>query len=90
MKLKLSVLLFSMAAFCQEPKTCESMGGQMIGDTCNFPLNARDFELVAFRELLSENITDEQRKLLNYAISQLEAGNDLSPAFKSKLNLSFA
>jgi hypothetical protein len=48
-------------------------------------IDERQFMIEFFRSILSEDITAEERELFQTAISQLEAGNELSPELASKL-----
>jgi hypothetical protein len=74
---------------------CPNTESPELEDGCIFSLGGamdaideRQFMIEFFRSLLSKDITAEERELLQTAISQLEAGNELSPELVSKLMFS--
>ena len=74
---------------------CPNTESPELEDGCIFSLGGamdaideRQFMIEFFRSLLSKDVTAEERELLQTAISQLEAGNELSPEIASKLMFS--
>jgi hypothetical protein len=76
-------------------KPCPNTESPELEDGCIFSLGGamgaldeRQFMIEFFKSILSKDVTVEERELLQTAISQLEAGNELSPEIASKLMFS--